>query len=190
MVIEGLRQRLLALAEEDQRYARAVYAASQRHAAHRGKFLFDIPRDEWLPEYFEAEATLGARLVAFVELLDAHGWPSESLAGEDGCRAAWMLAQHAGTVDAAVQVRCEKLLTMAVEADDAKPGQLAALRDRIELEAGRHQLYGTHLERHGTRWRAVRGLPDPHAVDGRRAKLGLPAWREYLANCLEGITDT
>lgn len=188
---EALRQRLLELAADDQRHAQAVYEASQRHDSHRGKFIFDIPRDEWLPEYEEAQRTAVQRVAEFVELLAQHGsWPGESVVGEDGCCAAWLLAQHAGKVDSTTQSRCELLLAKAVAAGDAKPGQLAALRDRIELEAGRPQLYGTHLEPDGDSWTAVRGIDDMAAVDERRAALGLSSWADYLSNCMRGITET
>jgi hypothetical protein len=189
-VNEPLRRRLLRLAEEDQVHARAVYEASQRHAPHRGRFLFDIPRDEWLPEYCAAEKTAHMRTEELFRIVTEHGWPGSSMVGEDGCRAAWLLAQHAGKVDGETQRLCEFALATAVVAGDAKPGQLAALRDRIALEAGERQLYGTHLEPDGDSWRAVRGLDDEAAVDERRRALGLNSWRDYLAACLRGVMDT
>ena len=167
-----------------------MYEASQRHAPHRGRFLFDIPRDEWLPEYFEPESAVRGRVEALREILGTHGWPGERLVGEDGCRAAWLIAQHGGP-DPTFRLECEAALALAVQAGDAKPGQLAALRDRIELESGRGQLYGTHLEPDGDgSWRAVRGLEDRSDVDVRRAAIGLKPWAEYLADCLEGRPDT
>lgn len=184
-----LRARLLALAEQDHAHSGAVYEASQKHAPHRGKFLFDIPKDEWLPEYFQPEAELAARVSALQEIIRDRGWPGQSLVGEDGCRAAWVIAQHGGP-DPAFRAECEAALTRAVESGDAKAGQLAALRDRIELDAGRVQLYGTHLEPDGEGWRPVRGIEDASAVDARRLDLGLKPWQEYLADCLEGQPDT
>lgn len=187
---DELRQQLLRLAADDQEHARAVFEASQRHEPHRGRFLFDIPRDEWLPEYVEAERAAVGRTAAFKALLEDQGWPGASVAGEDGCRAAWLLAQHAGKVDPDLQRRSEALLADAVARGDARPGQLAALRDRIELEAGRPQRYGSHLEPDGAGWKAVRGLVDVRAVDERRAELGLTPWAEYVSNCERGITET
>src|SRR5437868_360526 len=131
---EALRSRLLDLAAQDQAHAIAVYEASQKHEPHRGKFLFDIPKEEWLPVYFEPEANVVARTSTLQEIIREHGWPGESVAGEDGCRAAWVIAQH-GAPDPAFRFECEAALTIAVESGDAKPGQLAALRDRIELDA-------------------------------------------------------
>jgi hypothetical protein len=187
---QALRLRLLALAEDDQRHAKAVYEASQRHDSHRGRFLFDLPREEWLPEYVASVESAVKRIAELRKILDDHQWPGISMVGEDGSRSAWLIAQHAGDVDPDFQLRCERLLTAAVSGRDAKPGQLAALRDRIELEAGRPQLYGSHLEPHGDSWRAVRGIEDRDAVDARRAALGLKPWTEYLADCMNGVPDT
>ena len=183
---EVLRRRLLALAEQDQVHANSVLQASERLESHRGKFLFDIPRDEWLPEYEAAEESAARLVEELKQILDEHGWPGRSMVGEDGCLSAWVIAQHAGSIDPDFQRRCERALTVAVENGEAKPGQLAALRDRVELEAGRPQLYGTHLEPDGDSWRPAKGVDDEAAVDRRRAELGLTPWREYLADCLAG----
>jgi hypothetical protein len=138
-VDEPLRDRLLQLASEDQARARAVYDASERHPPHRGRFIFDIPREEWLPEYFEAEESSIRLTAEFKGIIAEYGWPGESVVGEDGCRCAWLLAQHAGR-DHEFQQHCERLLAGAVARRDAKPGQLAALRDRLELSRGGLQL--------------------------------------------------
>lgn len=184
-----LRRRLLEIAEEDQAHARKVYEASQQHEPHRGRFLFDIPREEWLPEYFEPPDAAVARMQVLRQIILEHGWPGHSLVGEDGCRAAWLIAQHGGP-DPAFQRECEEFLAVAVENGDAKPGQLAALRDRIELEAGRLQRYGTHLQPDGDTLRPVRGIEDAEAVDARRYELCLKPWAEYLVDCLNGRPET
>jgi hypothetical protein len=186
---QALRERLIRLAEDDQAHARAVFEASQRHPPHRGRFVFDIRRDEWLPEYFAAEESAVGRVAAFKQIVSEHGWPGEAVVGEDGCRCAWLLAQHAGA-DRTFQQECERLLAAAVAQGDAKPGQLAALRDRLELHRGGVQLYGTHLEPDGESWRPVRGVDDPDEVDRRRLELGLKPWRDYLADCMNGIVET
>ena len=184
---DALRRRLLELVERDQELARATYEASQRHPDHRGRFLFDIPRDEWLPEYHASERRSQEHAVVLAQLLDDLGrWPGRSDVGDDGERAAWILAQHVGLVAPELQQRCRDLVADAVRHGDADPEHLAALADRVELEAGRLQLYGTHLEPapdqpHG--WRALRGVVDPPHLDERRAAIGRKPWTEYLADC-------
>lgn len=168
-----------------------MYEASERHPGHAGRFIFDIPRSEWLPEYWAATRQIAENLKVLREVLDSIGWPGISQVGEDAAAAAWVIAQHSGEVDPAVQQRCLALLAERVGEGDANPAQLAALADRVELHAGRRQLYGTHLEPDGGgSFRPVRGIDDPRACDDRRAALGLKAWKEYLADCLAGDPGT
>lgn len=183
----AVRERLLELQRVDQEHARAVYEASQRQPGHAGRFIFDIPRSEWLPEYWAALALIPESVKALGEILDSIGWPGISQVGEEAAAAAWVIAQHAGEADAAFQQRCLALLAERVREGDANPAHLAALADRVELHAGRPQLYGTHLETDGSGgFRAVRGIDDPEALDERRAAIGLKPWNEYLAACLAG----
>jgi hypothetical protein len=179
------------MAERDQALARACYEASQRHDSHRGKFLFDIPRADWLPEYLEAERASVEHSKQLRAILDGGGWPGVSQVGEEAARAAWLIAQHVGAVDAEFQRTCANLLADTVAAGDANPEQLAALLDRVELEAGREQLFGTHLEPVGDGdWAPIRGIADPVETDQRRRKLGLKPWADYLEDCKAGRPST
>ena len=183
---EDCRRQLLAMVECDQIAARASYEASQRHEPHRNRFLFDIPSDEWLPEYWTAKRTIDVHTARFRDLIELVGWPPSSSVGDDGARAAWLLAQHAGEADKEFQASLVPLLAAAVENAEANPEHLAALADRVELEAGRLQIYGTHLEPRGESWAALRGVAQPDELDVRRARLGLKPWAEYLDDCLNG----
>jgi hypothetical protein len=58
------------------------------------------------------------------EIFDEYGWPGHDLVGEAGSTAAWVIAQHSD-LDLAFQERALELLTEAVEADNASPGDLA-----------------------------------------------------------------
>jgi hypothetical protein len=179
------------MAERDQALAHACYEASQRHESHRGKFLFDIPRADWLPEYLEAERASAEHIKQLRAILARGGWPGISQVGEEAARAAWLIAQHAGAVDAEFQRTCANLLGDTVAAGDGNPEQLAALLDRVELEAGREQLFGTHLEQvDDGDWAPIRGISDPVETDARRRRLGLKPWADYLEDCKAGRSST
>ncbi|NNG16147.1 MAG: hypothetical protein HKM89_06660, partial [Gemmatimonadales bacterium] len=80
-------------------------------------------------------------------VLDAEGgWPKRSKVGLDGCRAAWVVAQHAISRPA-FQRRCLALLRDAVARGDAPAVHVAYLEDRIRFNEGRPQIYGTCLDR-------------------------------------------
>lgn len=117
------------------------------------------------------------------EIIDEHGWPGSDLVGVDGASAAWLIAQHSD-LDPAFQRRALELMRPAAEAGLADPGELAYLEDRVELNNGGEQVYGTQIG-------CVDGVPqpaplaDPETVDERRAEAGLEPLDEYLATLVE-----
>lgn len=111
-----------------------------------------------------------------------HGWPGRSLAGEDGARAAWLLAQHADA-DPGFQATCLELLRLAVEDGQAPADQLAYLGDRVAVHAGDAQRYGTQFRQathpDGTVSLEPHPLEDPERVDALRAEVGLEPLDEH-----------
>lgn len=107
------------------------------------------------------------------QLISQHGWPTISLVGLEGCRAAWLIAQHSiCTPD--LQRKFLALLTEAAGKGDAPRPQVAFLTDRIRFNENKPQVYGTVLD-----W-DVRGellcvVEDPVNLDTRRQEMGLPA---------------
>ena len=74
----------------------------------------------------EIVATVDADNLAWLkEVVAEVGWPGQSMVGEDGAHAAWLLAQHADQ-DPAFQLRCLELLTQAVASGEAAPAALAS----------------------------------------------------------------
>lgn len=124
----------------------------------------------------EMDAVDAQNTAWLAHLVDAHGWPGWARVGRDGARAAWLLVQHADH-DVAFQRRCLGLLARAVAADDADPVELAYLTDRVAVNEGRAQTYGTQLDDDGT----PRPILDPERVDERRASVGLAPLAEYVA---------
>lgn len=111
---------------------------------------------------------------------DDECWPGRSLVGADGAEAAWMVAQVA-IEDVGLQRRCLEMLELAVACGDADPVHLAYLLDRVRMNDGKDQLYGSQfvLGRDGELepW----PVDDPAAVESRRARLGLPSFAEHAA---------
>jgi hypothetical protein len=114
------------------------------------------------------------------EIVQAHGWPGYSLVGEQGAEHAWLIAQHSDT-QLDFQREALGLLTQAVAEGDASPKHLAYLTDRVRMNEGREQLYGTQM------CGALDGRPvpwpvaDPEGLDERRAAVGLGPFAEYAA---------
>jgi hypothetical protein len=181
---ELLRDELLAMQEADQVAARASFSASEADPRFKGKFIFQIPIEDWLPEFHHSADVAARHGERLREIVREHGWPGRSLVGDAGAAAAWLLVQHAGPD---VQRECLPPLRDAVASGDADTEQLAAVSDRIEFESGGLQIYGTHLglDDDGEHI-PLAGVVDPERLDERRAELGLPTWASYIADLKQG----
>jgi hypothetical protein len=113
------------------------------------------------------------------QVLSARGWPGRALVGDDGAAAAWLLAQHADDDPAAQRVFLHALRE-AVAYGEASPAHLAYLEDRVRVNAGQPQLYGTQFTVTGTDF-GPRPIEDPDRLDERRAAAGLEPFAEYDA---------
>ncbi|MGP3958329.1 DUF6624 domain-containing protein [Nonomuraea sp. 3N208] len=106
------------------------------------------------------------------------GWPLVSQVGERAARAAWLLAQHATSLEA--QRFFREVLADAVERDEASPRDLAYLEDRVRVRSGRPQLYGTQFH-DGVDGLEPMPIEEPELLDERRAAVGLEPFAEYEA---------
>jgi len=119
----------------------------------------------------DAENT--ARMKAIVA---EHGWPGKSLVGEEGARAAWLLVQHADA-DPPFQRRCLELIEAAAPGE-VSPVDAAYLTDRVLVNEGKKQIYGTQF------WTpdgdlVPRPIEDEMRVEALRARVGMISMQEY-----------
>jgi hypothetical protein len=133
------------------------------------------------PEFNDAARTERLR-----EIVDEHGWPTCDLVGVDGNSAAWLIAQHSDH-DVEFQQQALELMREAVADGTADATEMAYLEDRVAVNTGEPQVYGTQVECVAGRAEA-RNLADPDGVDERRAEVGMEpaALEDYLADFEEG----
>ena len=163
-----LRDRLLALRDHDQ-------AVRSRLAADGSLFQGYHP---------EMQAAHEANAAALQALVDAHGWPTTALVGEDGAEAAWLVAQHAiGLPD------FQRACLAAVRGSGAPAWQAAYLDDRIRVLEGRRQLYGTQFDWDADGRLSPEPIEDAEGVDVRRAAVGLPPLAEAIGKARQGAGD-
>jgi hypothetical protein len=176
----ALRDRLVALGDENEAAALSSTRASEGVRSLRGRFLFETDSVDWPPAVNDAMRVMERHASQLAEILEEHGWPGTDAVGIEASRAAWLIAQHA---DVALQRRCIPLLREAVQAGRADPEHLAALIDRVELVEGRSQQFGTHLrlDEQG-RHLPFRGVHQPDRLDRRRLDLGLASWHDYVVS--------
>lgn len=175
-----LRGELLAMREIDQSLRRAL---GQRPAGDGA----DARRDaDLLAELQRVDTLHATRLRAIV---DEHGWPTISMVGRDGSRAAWLLVQHA-THDLELMERALSLMGQLAERGEAVAVDVAYLHDRVQMMTGKPQRYGTQFitvtidgVRHSGPW----PMESPEDVDERRRSVGLGAFSEYRKRMDDGL---
>ena len=115
-------------------------------------------------------------------VLEEYGWPTVSRVGEDGCRAAWLIAQHADH-DVALQQRALALLEEAWRDGEAPPRHVAMLTDRVLVNSGLPQRFATQFTEIDGAY-----VPQPTEagdVEARRAAMSL----ETVAEATRGMEE-
>jgi hypothetical protein len=164
---DGLREELLAMAADDQD---ARTSADNAEPASITRLL----------------AVDASNLHRLREIVAEYGWPGNSIVGEDGAGAAWLLAQHADA-DVAFQRRCLELLEAAVAEGEASRSHLAYLTDRVLVNEGRPQRFGTQFTQVGGSFEP-RPIEDEERVDERRLDAGLPPLSTYRETMESGVS--
>jgi hypothetical protein len=113
------------------------------------------------------------------QILAEYGWPGKSLVGDKGAHHAWLIAQHADR-DPAFQRQALELLREAVARGEAKPRDLAYLTDRVRVNEGRGQVYGTQMRPDENGLPVPQPIEEPERVDERRREVGLEPFDEYV----------
>lgn len=116
-------------------------------------------------------------LLRVTAIIDSAGWLGEDVLGHKANQALFLVLQHA---DAKPAVQAEYLPVMreAVEQGRAQAGELAMLEDRVAVNHGRPQIYGSQIG-----WKDgkgyVRPIEDEAHVNERRAAVGLEPLEVY-----------
>jgi len=106
------------------------------------------------------------------------GWPTAAQVGPEGVESAFLIVQHA-VHDTAFMHAMLPAIQQAYERGELKGGAVAVLVDRLEVKAGRPQIYGTQLSLKDGKW-VLDPIADSAGVDERRKKMGLPTLAYYL----------
>lgn len=122
-------------------------------------------------------------LLKLKKIVDNFGWPSISLVGEEAADKMWLLVQHCDS-DVVFQRKCLRLLNDAVNKKEALKHHLAYLTDRILVNEGKPQLYGTQILI--MKGQVIpRPIEDMANLDKRRKEMGLEPFSEYATKVKE-----
>lgn len=122
------------------------------------------------------------------QILSDHGWPGKSLVGDQGAHDAWLIAQHADR-DPAFQRQALELLAEAVAHGEAKPRELAYLTDRVRVNEGREQVFGTQMRPDENGVPVPAPIEDPERLDERRTRVGLGPFDQYVRGFARRFED-
>lgn len=124
-----------------------------------------------------------------VSLVKECGWPRPKTHGEKAAENAWLVAQHAD-LDLPAQRVFLTHLKQAVDAGDSPAYTYAFLVDRIALNEGKPQQYGTQAEQKAACDMVIIALDDRAKADERRQKIGWPVLKDYVLQLTEHLKES
>ena len=138
--------------------------------------------------FYQSAVSITEANTAWLKTLVADmGWPTISKVGSIPSHRAWQLIHHADS-DLAFQKQCLELMKSA-DKGDVLASDIAYLEDRIAVNEGRPQTYGTQgaMTDEGV-WQPF-DLFKPESLATRRASVGLPPLSDYIATVTKAYHD-
>ncbi len=138
-----------------------------------------LTKEEW--NSFE-DSVYSAHQNRAKEILNEYGFVGFDLAGEKGSSDFWIITQHS---DHNPEFQLEVLEQMKIQVDkgNADSRNYGLLVDRVKLNTGEAQIYGTQVHYNMEICQAFpRKLADSINVNERRKKIGLEPLEVYLNN--------
>ena len=113
------------------------------------------------------------------EIFNQFGYPGYSLVGESGERNFWVMVQHCDS-DPDFQSRVLEKLKIEMKNKNADGRNFGLLTDRVKLNTGGKQIYGTQVTYNSLGQAYPKNLDDSINVNKRRAEVGLAPIEIYL----------
>ncbi|HAY3553041.1 hypothetical protein KRE47_07445 [Elizabethkingia meningoseptica] len=126
----------------------------------------------------EMERVESVNVDKVLSIIDKYGWLGKDEIGEEGNTTLFLTVQH--YKNAEVQKKYLSILEDASKKGKAEPWQYAFLTDRILMNEGKPQIYGTQTISQKGMPPKVYELKDSANVDQLRAKYGMEPLADYL----------
>jgi len=141
-----LQQKIIKIRDIEQK-ARLACKPGKMSIKNYTVFLVDMANNDYIKNY----------------IIKPYGYPNHKMIGKKGMEAFWLLIQH--------QDRDPKLQEQCLKNCDFNDRNKAYLIDRVLINQGKKQIYGTQL---------IGEIKDKKNVDKRRKEMGLESLEEYL----------
>lgn len=116
------------------------------------------------------------------EIFNEYGYPGYDLVGERGEQSFWLMTQHSD-FNPDFQNKVLQQLEIQVKRNNANSRNFGLLTDRVLINTGKQQIYGTQVDYNWDKCQAFsKNLEDPDHVNERRKEVGLQPIDEYLNN--------
>lgn len=164
-----LANQLERIYEEDQKYRQKIQGVIS-------KYGLEASETQKLLDTMAMKDSVNLKEVSAI--LNKYGWLGPDAIGNKGSSALFLVVQHSNLN---TQVKYLPLMREAVKNKKAQPYDLALLEDRVALQQGKRQIYGSQIgydPKTGKNY--VLPLEDPESVDKRRANMGLGSMADYL----------
>ena len=122
----------------------------------------------------EMQALSAKHVARLRQILARHGWPTKEF-GDKASSDAWMIAQHGGKEMLAYTL---PMMEAAVKAGELAESLYATSLDRVLVQQGKMQRYGTQFDTNGDKCEPL-PIEDAEHVDERRIRAGMPPLAEY-----------
>jgi VWFA-related protein len=134
----------------------------------------DLSPEAFNQRVFEARSRNNARLC---QILNEFGWPSSGLVGKDGVAAVFYLIRNSRQLD--LQAALLPVVIAAVKQGEGEKRHVADLVDRMRVDSGMKQLFGTQV-RVANGFLVLPPIEDEAHVDDRRKQFGMLPLAEHL----------
>jgi hypothetical protein len=147
-----------------------IVEASQRNVSSDSlKILFEIK-----------EKTFARHIPILKAIFKNNGYPTFEKVGKESSNNFFILVQHADA-DVKFQEQMLPLIKMQVDKKQVKGSNYAYLYDRVQINNGKQQLYGTQLDYDNEGNAFSKNLKDKETVNARRSEFGMTPLEDYLA---------
>lgn len=113
------------------------------------------------------------------QIFNKYGFPNYDKVGKEASKNFWLCVQHSDH-DLKFQQQVLKKMKVEVKRGKADPSNYAWLTDRVNINSGKPQIYGTQLAYKADGTPMPRNLKDPKTVNDRRKEIGLEPIEDYL----------
>lgn len=117
-------------------------------------------------------------LIKIKKIVKKHGWPIIELVGKKASNNAWLIVQHADA-DVDFQEYCLQLIKKAIKVNEIAKSNIAYLTDRILVNKGKPQIYGTQFRKNPSGELVPQKIKSEKNLNALRKKMRLETFEVY-----------